>query len=108
MTVQAEAELSSAAEKRGIVAGMVSFFETVLGLMMIVLIVVGLVALTLTWRTSDVEFMSGGELRITQYTWWGLQKDVSIIHASVSDGWSIERPNGDRVPMKSQAIRLRN
>ena len=52
--------------------------------------------------------MSGGKLRITQYTWWGLQEDVNVIHASPSDGWTIERPNEDRVPMKSQAIRLRN
>lgn len=75
---------------------------------MVALIVVGLVALTLTWRTSDVEFMSGSELRITQSKWWGLQKDVKLIHASGPDGWTIERANGDRVPMKSQAIRLRN
>ncbi|MBB6599607.1 hypothetical protein [Luteimonas sp. MC1825] len=95
-------------EQRGIVAGVVSFFETLVGLVMVALIVVGLVALTLAWRTSDVEFMSGGKLRITQHTWWGLQTDVNVIHASPSDGWTIERPNEDRVPMKTQAIRLRN
>lgn len=108
MSAQVEAGLTPQVEKRGIVAGVVSFFETVLGLVMIALIVAGLVALTLTWRTSDIEFMGGGELRVTQFTWWGLKKDVNVIHASASDGWSIERPNGDRVPMKSQALRLRN
>ena len=108
MSAQVEAVSQPAVEQRGIVAAVVGFFETLVGLVMVALIVVGLIAVTLTWRTSDVEFMSGGKLRITQYTWWGLQEDANVIHASPSDGWTIERPNGDNVPMKTQAIRLRN
>jgi hypothetical protein len=62
-------EVQAPVSKPGIVAGLVGFFETLVGLVMVALIVVGIVALTLTWRTSDVEFMSGGKLRITQFTW---------------------------------------
>jgi hypothetical protein len=108
MSAQVEAVSQPVVEQRGIVAAVVGFFETLVGLVMVALIVVGLVALTLTWRSSDVEFMSDGKLRVTQYTWWGLQEDATVIYASPSDGWTIERPNGDKVPMKTQAIRLRN
>lgn len=65
-------------------------------------------SLTLSWRTSDVESMSKGKLRITHYTWWRLQEDPRVIHASRSDGWTIQRPNADKVPVTTQAIRLRN
>lgn len=75
---------------------------------MVALIVAGLVALTLTWRTSNVEFMSGGELRVTQSTWWGMREDVQLFRASAIDGWTIKRDNGDEVSLKNQAIRLRN
>lgn len=103
--VESVANQTTVSEGKGAVA---SFVETVVSTVTLILMAVGLVTLTLTWRTSDVQFESEGALQITQSTWWGLQKEVTLLSTSVPEGWTIQRENGDRVPLKSQSIRLRN
>ncbi|MBD9369237.1 hypothetical protein [Xanthomonas sp. XNM01] len=85
-----------------------SFFDTLIGTIMLVLLSAGLITITLTWRTSDVEFLGGGQLRVTQSTWWGLQKTVTKLESSVQDGWVEIDENEVRVPLRNRAIRLQN
>lgn len=108
MSAQVGAAPSAAAESRGVMTGIVGFFESLIGLAMIGLVVSGIIALTLTWRTSNVEFLGAGELQVTQSTWWGIREEVKVFQASGVDGWTIKRDNGDRVPLRTQGILLRN
>ena len=85
-----------------------SFFDTLIGTIMLVLLAAGLITITLTWRASDVEFLGGGQLRVTQSTWWGLQKTVTKLESSVQDGWVEVDENEVRVPLRNRAMRLHN
>ena len=106
MSVQHEAAVGQSAANVG-KGGVPSFFMNVLNAIMLILMAVGLVTLTLSWRTSDVEFSNTGELSVTQSTWWGFEKEVTqYIHAP--EGWVIKRANGDYSPLKNQSVRLRN
>ena len=89
-------------------SGIGSFFDSLVGTVMVILMAIGLVTLTLTWRTSEVRFESDGSLLVTQSTWWGFQTEDATYSAAGSNGWTIERENGDRVPLSNQSIRLRN
>lgn len=85
-----------------------SFFDTLIGTIMLVLLAAGLITITLTWRASDVEFLGGGQLRVTQSTWWGLQKTVTRLESSMQDGWVIVQEDDTRLPLRNRAMRLQN
>ena len=85
-----------------------TFFDTLIGTIMIVLVAAGLITITLTWRASDLEFLGGGQLRVTESTWWGLQKKVTKLESSAQDGWVEIDENEVRIPLRNRAIRLEN
>ena len=85
-----------------------SFFDTLIGTIMLIVLVAGLIAITLTWRSSDVEFLGGGQLRVTQATWWGLQKTITKLESSAQDGWVEVDDNEVRIPLRNRAMRLQN
>lgn len=82
------------------------FFDTLIGTIFIVLLAAGLIALTSTWQSSDLLFEGTDRVLVTQTSWWGLQRKVTVLEASQIDGWTIVKENGDRVPMRSQSMRL--
>ncbi|MEF3081338.1 hypothetical protein V3391_03820 [Luteimonas sp. SMYT11W] len=82
------------------------FFDTLIGTIFIVLLAAGLIALTSTWQSSDLLFEGTDRVLVTQTSWWGLQSKVTVLEASQIDGWTILKENGDRVPMRSQSMRL--
>lgn len=84
-----------------------SFVENAVAIVAVVLIVIGLIAATTTWRGTTVEFVGNDRLRITQSQWWGLFNTTSIYHAS-SNGWVVRLPNGEEESVRSQPIKLRN
>lgn len=84
-----------------------SFVENVFSVVTVVLIVIGLIAATTTWRGTTVEFIGNDRLRITQSQWWGLFNTTSIYQAS-SNGWVVRLPNGEEEAVRSQPIKLRN
>lgn len=103
--VESVAGQTTVNEGKGAIA---SFFDTVLSTITLILMAVGLVTLTLTWRTSDLEFQGNRELKITQSTWWGFHEEVTQVIVDGPEGWTIQRANGDRVPLSRRSVRLRN
>lgn len=84
-------------------SGVMAFFEGLLTLVLCLLMAVGLVALTATFRSSTVEFIGADRLRVTQMQWWGLASNESLYRASGS-GWLRVRDNGDEVNVTTQPI----
>jgi|GEM_PF-5422148 len=82
------------------------FFDTLVGTIVIVLLAAGLIAITSKWQSSDLLFEGSDRLLVTQTRWWGLQSTVTVLEASQIDGWTIIEENGDRLPMRSQSMRL--
>ena len=82
------------------------FFDTLIGTIFVVLLAVGLIALTSTWQSSDLLFEGSDRVLVAQTNWWGLQRKVTVLEASQIDGWTIIEENGDRLPMRSQSMRL--
>ena len=99
----------AAVQSRGFIAEIGGLFESFVVWVMVGLMAVGLVALALTWRTSDIVFGQTGELTVTQSTWWGFRDDTIHVRASSEDGWmSKEEGEAHYVQMKNRGIRLRN
>lgn len=82
------------------------FFDTLVGTILIVLLAAGLIALTLTWRSSDLVSEGTSRLLVTQSSWWGLQRKITVLEAFQIDGWTIIEESGNRLPMRSQPRRL--
>ncbi|CAG4971977.1 hypothetical protein LYB30171_01099 [Lysobacter luteus] len=85
-----------------------SFFDTLIGTVMLVLLAAGLIAITLTWRASDLEFLGGGQVRVTESTWWGLEKKVTKLEWSAQESWLEIDQNEVRIPLRNRAMRLEN
>ncbi|WP_129135669.1 hypothetical protein [Luteimonas sp. YGD11-2] len=83
-----------------------AFFDTVLGVIMVTLLAAGLIALTLTWRSSDLEFLGDNEVKVTKATWWGLMETVTRLEVSPQGGWMVIGDDGVRVPLRNRAMRL--
>ncbi|QCO67539.1 hypothetical protein E5843_06715 [Luteimonas yindakuii] len=83
-----------------------AFFDTVLGVIMVTLLAAGLIALTLTWRSSDLEFLGDNEIKVTRATWWGLMETVTRLEVSPQGGWMVIGDDGVRVPLRNRAMRL--
>lgn len=81
-------------------------FDAVVSTALCVLLAAGLIALTLTWRSSDLEFIADNELRVTRTTWWGWNEKVTRLEASSRDGWQIIGDDNVRVPLRNRALRL--
>lgn len=84
-----------------------SFVENAVSVVAVVLIVIGLIAATSTWRATTVEFIGNDRLRITKSQWWRILKTTSIYHAG-SNGRVVRLPNGEEKAVRSQPIKLRN
>jgi len=85
-----------------------SFFESWMGRLLLVVLAAGLLAVSLTWRTSDIEFLDGGQIRVAQSMWWGRQKTVATVEYSAQDGWVEIDEEQARGPLGSRAVRVRN
>lgn len=83
-----------------------AFFDTVLGVIMVTLLAAGLIALTLTWRSSDLEFLGDNEVKVTKATWWGLMETVTRLEVSPQGGWMVIGDDGVRIPLRNRAMRL--
>ena len=70
-----------------------------------ILMAVGLVAVTATWRSHTIEFVGSDRMRLTQSEWWGLSRQESLYRASPS-GWVLFRENGDEVAVALQPIKI--
>lgn len=84
-----------------------SLIERAIFVVMIALIAIGLIAATITWRGTTIEFVGNDRLRITQSQWWGLFNKTSIYQAG-NNGWVIRLENGEEESVRSQPIKLRN
>ena len=88
-------------------SGFFSFFESLLSFVLCVLMAIGLIAATATWRSSTVEFIGSDRMRITENTWWGFLNDKTTYRSSAS-GWLVIRSNGDEVAVSAQPILIKN
>jgi len=85
-----------------------SFFDTLVSTVVFILLAAGLVALTLTWRSSDLAFEGANQVVVTRSTWWGFNKTITKVEASALDGWTIVEDDETRKPLRSQTMRLPN
>lgn len=90
-----------------ITSSLFSFFESLLTLVLWLLMAIGLITATASFRSSTVEFVGSDRMRITENTWWGLLSDETTYRSSAS-GWLLIRSNGDEIPVSSQPIRIKN
>lgn len=94
--------------EKGLIA---SFFDTLIGTVMLFLLTAGLITITLTWRASDIEFLTDGRVKVTKASWWGLQKKVHELEFSSQDGWAeIDEVDGneERSLLRHRSMRLEN
>lgn len=101
------AELNATTAAPASTSGFFSFFESLLTLVLWLLMAVGLIAATASFRSSTVEFVGSDRMRIIENTWWGLLSDEATYRSSAS-GWLLIRSNGDEVSVSSQPIRIKN
>ena len=85
--------------------GLLHFLENALSLFLMLLMAVGLVAITATWRNTTIEFIGSDRMRITQNEWWGAASSESL-YRSTPAGWVVIRPNSDEVPVALQPIKI--
>ncbi|TDK33028.1 hypothetical protein [Luteimonas terrae] len=82
------------------------FFDTLFGTVFLVLLAAGLIALTVTWQSTTLEFDGTNRLTVKQDRWWGLQPKTTVLEASPVDGWTIIDEDGGRRPLRAQSLRL--
>ena len=86
-------------------SGLLNFLANAITLVAFLLMAIGLVAATATWRSHTVEFVGADRMRLTQSEWWGLAQRETLYRASPA-GWVLLRANGDEVPVAIQPIKV--
>lgn len=103
MTAEPTSQNSPAQPHSG--SGFLNFLANAITLAAFMLIAIGLVAMTATWRGHTIDFVGSDRVRLTQSEWWGLVRTESVYRASPA-GWVLLRENGDEVAVALQPIRI--
>lgn len=98
-------EFSRAATQPQSGSGLLNFLANAITFFAFLLMAVGLVAATATWRSHTIEFVGADRIRLTQSEWWGMARRESLYRASPA-GWVLLRENGDEVAVALQPIRI--
>lgn len=103
----AEASSPSSATQPQSSGGFLNFVANTITLVAVLLMAIGLVAATATWRSHTIEFVGADRMRLTQSEWWGMARRESLYRASPA-GWVLLRENGDEVAVALQPITISN